>query len=406
MKFLYLKGVEILGPLEAEEIIKENDFSDDLLVCPEDKAEQEAAWKPASYYPEFQISLEKEIFPIEEEKPIVNNENHDDSSFVPVIEKEYEEIPQTLPPLEDTASTITDTTIGDISFSEVMNQLSDLDKEKKSEEDEEEDIEDHTFNIAHKDDNLLEDLPAHRLIGADKDSLNTSAYEVEDLTETRRIKNTDIEKQPYETKEVNNDSKEKKDLMDISNNKIISSSDGRIKKRKSNDLLFIISFLVLTVVAVALCMAFWNVMNENTTDTETKTVEVETVETKTVDNVAKENINLVPEVQKEESFSSEVNSPQEVLQNLSVSYEDQVIDIVKNTKLLSKGRTIGEYLQDLYGADYKSAWSAKPFTDNVYIVEFFASQVRSEPYVYLFRVDVDQKKITGALNNITLDLLA
>ena len=117
-----------------------------------------------------------------------------------------------------------------------------------------------------------------------------------------------------------------------------------------------------------------------------------------------EQSSLVPEVA-EQSAETETNLPAETLQQ-PVTSEDQVINIVKDTQLASKGKTIGEYLQDIYGKDYQYSWSAKPFTDKVYIVEFFASQVRSEPFVYLFRVDTDQKKITGALNNITLDLIS
>ena len=85
--------------------------------------------------------------------------------------------------------------------------------------------------------------------------------------------------------------------------------------------------------------------------------------------------------------------------------EDQTIDIVKNTMLKTKGKTIDEYFKSVFDDSYQTSWSSKPFTDKVYIVEFFASQVRSEPYVYLFRVNTEQQKITGALNNITLDLL-
>ncbi|MBO4707521.1 MAG: hypothetical protein J5594_03055 [Elusimicrobiaceae bacterium] len=403
MKFLYLKGVEILGPLQAEEIVKADCFSDDLLVCPEDKAEQGAAWKPASCYPEFQASLQKEIFPIKETDSTIDLVD----SGVPSTDygrQKDEEIFQSLPPLEDTdnESSTVNTESQEISFNEVMNQLSNSDESKDSEE-EVDDVKDHTFNIAHKEDNLLEDLPAHSLIGTEKDSLNTQDYgNGEDLTKSRRIKNVDENKSDGD--QNNNDQEGKKELMDISNNKIISSSDGRVKKRRSNDLLFIISFLVLMVVAIALCMAFWNVMNENADD---NSKETNAVEVQDDNNVFEENTDdITPEVEEEKLPSSEVVAPEELLQSESVNTEEQVINIVKDTKLTNKGKTVGEYLQNIYGNEYKSTWSAKPFTDNVYIVEFFASKIRNEPFVYLFRVDVDQKKITGALNNITLDLLA
>ena len=42
---------------------------------------------------------------------------------------------------------------------------------------------------------------------------------------------------------------------------------------------------------------------------------------------------------------------------------------------------------------------------NVYIVKYRLSKTRSEPVVYIFQVDVARNKLTGALNNITLDLV-
>ena len=67
----------------------------------------------------------------------------------------------------------------------------------------------------------------------------------------------------------------KKDFLEISNNKIISSSDGRVKKEKSNDVVFILSFLVMMVVAIALGMAFWNMMNDNKDDEQTQVTQSE-----------------------------------------------------------------------------------------------------------------------------------
>ena len=50
MKYWYLKEGDILGPWTAEEIAKDNLFTGDALVCPEDKAEQAEFWKPAQTY--------------------------------------------------------------------------------------------------------------------------------------------------------------------------------------------------------------------------------------------------------------------------------------------------------------------------------------------------------------------
>ncbi len=384
MKFLYLKGINIFGPLEAGEIAKEDWFSDDLLVCPEDKAEQEAAWKPASSYEEFKNISGEANPPVKEDKQDVTNDNpapQQDSS-----NQENNNISGDLPLLEDTETDSSTFSSDEFSanFNEVMGELSSQEENKDLSED---DIKDHTFRISNKEDNLLEDLPAHSLIGPEGDSIRTQEQNPADINGTIQEDNS-VQGQ--------------KDFLEISNNKIISSSDGRVKKQKSNDLLFIVSFLVLMVFAIALCMAFWNMVNDN------KNAQQQTETTQSENFVEQE------QNQEEYSASSEISNQQfagegseeEINQPKTYSSEEQVINIVKNTRLSNNRGSIGDYLDRVYGENYQSSWSAKPFTDKVYIVEFFASQVRNEPYVYLFRVDMDQKKITGALNNITLDLLA
>ncbi len=401
MKFLYLKGIDIFGPFEVDQILKEDCFSEDLLVCPEDKAEQEAAWKPAVFYEEFKIALEKGKSPVKENKPETNIHPADlKISPLEVINFQEGKIisqsdttnSQDLPPLEDTKTDTDSSAFNPFepSFDQVMAELSDGNKKNKISEDNE--VEDHTFHIERQEDNLLEDLPAHSLLSP-KEKVDTDIKD-----DTAKIQDHAAPVAPnVEMADTTDDAQAKStDFLEISNNKIISSSDGRVKERRHNDLIFIISFLALTVVAVALCFAFFNMTKENKRDddyNQNKTAQSEPIN--------KEEIS--PAAQPEENSSVQGLLNKEEPQ---ISTEDTVINIVKDTKLPNKGQTIGEYLQDTYGTGYQTSWSAKPFTDKVYIVEFFASQVRTEPYVYLFRVDIDQKKITGALNNITLDLLA
>ncbi len=391
MKFLYLKGINIFGPLEAGEIAKEDCFSEDLLVCPEDKAEQESAWKPVSCYEEFKNLPKDENSsvanpPVEENKQDVNPE-----SVVPQQElsnQENKNISDDLPPLEDTKTDSTTFTSDEFSanFNEVMDELS---SKNQKEDPGEGDIKDHTFRISNKEDNLLEDLPAHSLIGPEENQSSENEHK-------EGLEN-DVNNG---VKEIN-DVQSKKDFLEISNNKIISSSDGRVQKRKSNDLVFMLSFVVLAVVAIALCMAFWNMMNDNKDASQTEVTQSENfVESEQTQEGYSANSGNLKQLFGEQETNEAVNQPK------TISSEEQVIDIVKNTRLTNNRGSIGDYLDKVYGEDYNSSWSAKPFTDKVYIVEFFASQVRNEPFVYLFRVDMDQKKITGALNNITLDLLA
>ncbi len=84
-------------------------------------------------------------------------------------------------------------------------------------------------------------------------------------------------------------------------------------------------------------------------------------------------------------------------------------DIVKNYQL-DKGRgTVEEYLNKLYAKQLKSGyaamWSAEPLHRNSYVVKYRLAKTRKEPIVYIFQADTAKKKLTGALNNITLDLV-
>ena len=67
------------------------------------------------------------------------------------------------------------------------------------------------------------------------------------------------------------------------------------------------------------------------------------------------------------------------------------------------------YLDHLYrdklSQGYTGAWSAEPLHKNAYIVKYRLTKTRMEPIVYVFQADVSKGTLTGALNNVALDLL-
>lgn len=367
MKFLYFKDADVFGPLEVSALAKEPCFSAEILVCPEDKSDDQSSWKFAKDYPEFKEFL-------------VN------SSTQPTSIAE----PQDLPALEDTATEHSTDFNKENPFTNDIGNKGEIDSKNSEFTTELINIpQSYTFHVDHKVDN------PQRTSGASLSALDTSQEDISKGNISKTDKDAKAEDaltmQRLEEAIADEDS-----FLEISNNKIISSSDGRVKKTKKNDLIFILSFVVITIVAIAICFAFLN-MKRNKEEsynqvsagqslTEENPLSVPSPVTETVPAVV-ENTNITEPVKEN-------------------TYEDQAIEIVKNTVIKSKGKTIDAYLKELYGTDYKYSWSAKPFTAKTYIVEFFASQVRSEPFVYLFRVDIDEKEITGALNNITLDLLA
>ncbi len=84
-------------------------------------------------------------------------------------------------------------------------------------------------------------------------------------------------------------------------------------------------------------------------------------------------------------------------------------EIVQKHSLGSGRGTIENYLQQRYQKElqngYAALWSAEPLHKDVYVVKYRLAKTRKEPIVYIFQVNTTQKKLTGALNNITLDLV-
>ena len=84
-------------------------------------------------------------------------------------------------------------------------------------------------------------------------------------------------------------------------------------------------------------------------------------------------------------------------------------EIVQSYTLDKNRGTIEEYLNRIYSkqlqSGYAAVWSAEPLHRNSYVVKYRLAKTRKEPIVYVFQVDTAKKKLTGALNNITLDLV-
>ncbi len=83
--------------------------------------------------------------------------------------------------------------------------------------------------------------------------------------------------------------------------------------------------------------------------------------------------------------------------------------LVQNYALDKNRGTVEHYLTQRYSRElangYGAMWSAEPLHRDVYVVKYRLAKTRKEPIVYIFQVDTAKKKLTGALNNITLDLV-
>lgn len=91
------------------------------------------------------------------------------------------------------------------------------------------------------------------------------------------------------------------------------------------------------------------------------------------------------------------------------SQENKALSLVQNYQLPGNKGTVAAYLSRLYRSQlsqgYSASWSVEPLHKSTYIVKYRLTKTRMEPVVYIFQADVAAGKLTGALNNITLDLV-
>lgn len=89
--------------------------------------------------------------------------------------------------------------------------------------------------------------------------------------------------------------------------------------------------------------------------------------------------------------------------------EEQAKEIVQTYTLDQNRGTVADYLAKRYANElaqgYTAAWAAEPLHKDVYVVKYRLAKSRKEPIMYVFQADTSKKKLTGALNNITLDLV-
>ena len=120
---------------------------------------------------------------------------------------------------------------------------------------------------------------------------------------------------------------------------------------------------------------------------------------------------LVPEEKTIPATDDEIlpPAPPPAVKPQAVSASDKALSAVQNYTLSGGRGTVAAYLDHLYrdklSQGYTGAWSAEPLHKNAYIVKYRLTKTRMEPIVYVFQADVSKGILTGALNNVALDLL-
>lgn len=103
-------------------------------------------------------------------------------------------------------------------------------------------------------------------------------------------------------------------------------------------------------------------------------------------------------------------SPRSALETPSLpTAADKALAAVQNYQLPGGKGTVASYFDRMYKTQmsqgYTGEWSAEALHKNTYIVKYRLSKTRTEPIVYVFQADAARGKLTGALNNVALDLI-
>lgn len=92
-----------------------------------------------------------------------------------------------------------------------------------------------------------------------------------------------------------------------------------------------------------------------------------------------------------------------------LTLEDKALAAVQNFQLSGDKGTIASYFdriyQDKITQGYTASWAAEPLHKNTYIVKYRLTKTRMEPIVYVFQADAANGRLTGALNNVAIDLV-
>ena len=94
---------------------------------------------------------------------------------------------------------------------------------------------------------------------------------------------------------------------------------------------------------------------------------------------------------------------------VALTPSDKALSAVQNYYLPEKQETILSYFDKLYQENlsqgYTASWAVEPLHKDTYIVKYRISKARQEPIMYVFQANAQKGQLTGALNNIALDLV-
>lgn len=404
MKYWYLKNGDVIGPMSAEEIKKDESFAEDCLVCPEDKAEQPDFWKTPQNYsqdfanvlaeeeemelPQEEVSLDDFSFEESEERNITAQaQSSQEKSKIEEPQPSTEEKnpfeinnPSLGPDPEETFSSHEaaprldakgDTLLEDIPAKAILRE--DNQEEEFSEDKTEENSQESSVPVSAKEEDPFEDTPI----------LNIFERPIIDKRKTKEI--TDISEGIYD--KYGSDNQDPPIHMSVAP---VKDSNQREQVRKNNKI-----FLLLIIMFIVVLMALVVSLMSSEKVEEKTTAALPSVSAKQTSLVKNENV----EVEDTPTIDASVFLTAKATDALE---QERAIKKVKSF-VLPTGQNLEEYLKQKYAA-YQTSWSATLLSGTNYCVHFNARKIRQEPIVYSFSIDLDNNNING-LNNLGMDLL-
>ena len=177
---------------------------------------------------------------------------------------------------------------------------------------------------------------------------------------------------------------------------LTDTQNERIAATRNNKKAMAALAVLVALIVLGLLLMF----NPNTPDKQEKPAQTAPVSTE-----------LVPEEKTVSATDQEIlpPPPPPAVKPQTVSAADKALSAVQNYTLSGGRGTVAVYLDRLYrdklSQGYTGNWSAEPLHKNAYIVKYRLTKTRMEPIVYVFQADVSKGTLTGALNNVALDLL-
>lgn len=424
MKYWLFDGEDIVGPFSPQELAARPGFSAVSMVCPESESEKQDAWKTADSFSDFEFDSETgqptpissqptetpaEAAPIEQQDPVI-------SQPTPAVQP----APVTQP-TEEVKSIPLAAPIKLAAAEEEILPLSKPETESNQAEQTqspaEEAAPEPTTDSTQTDEPASETEPDTEVLSTctlpgteEAHVYSNSVLPTVDEIPTATMQEMEgpageIFQEPISVRERLTPRLETTpEIDDFLQEQQANRHPGR---KKAKFMLWILLLLLLPgIIVLAIHLAAGVQTKINKTPKPALVTPTQPEPTSMIAQAPQAEPEVLP---KDSATSTQEKAPKPAPAPLEKTPRDEAIEIAKNHQLPNNKGTVSAFFerayQDKLASGYNAKWSAEPLHKNIYIVKYRLTKTRKEPIVYVFQADVSKKKLTGALNNVALDLV-